>query len=743
MKKYLLVVVLFLVLTSCGDSLDNSKASLSSSKDKNKSIESLKKFIADGKKQGYFPSRILKKSLSGAIKLQDVNINFRNVIDWVDDLRCPQHEDQIIFALYPENQSVECGFGDTVTLLGPGNDWLDDGWGNDIVYPGAGDDTIDLGHGNDIVIFDKNWGHDTLEIQSKKVDKSKLLNYKGDYPWEFTSFIIFGKGISREEIVWKGNQLVNIKTGDTITLNTKDINILFASAPVSFKKDQMYVPKYQEPELVKLEELNAESVFVKNNTAYYAKGDYGLYIVDLTRLKKPTILSKTVLQGRAMSVQINNDIAYVSQNDSGMSGKHGFVSIIDIKILREPKILSTISFGGGVNNVAVTDKYLYIPESNVRLEDSKLHIYNIKNPSKPKHISTTKMKHYTRYIAYKDETLYLSRRARGIQVYDVRNPKKPKMTSEYGFGGKWVRSIKVHDNKIIVNQHDNKFDVLEPAKGKKLYYWCEVTTPTISKDSISIGVDSIWIRDNYVFRAEGSDGVTITDISKRDNSKTIATIPFKNKWISSVFVIKNTLVAFNERDGSSLYNLDTIFPEHKVEEPSPVIIKKIKMDAQRKKNQYQSLSEDQLQTLLYDAASNDNAEHVADLCTKGARPNMKGHLTHTPIEISAMGGSLNSLKALLRCSKTPPTTKSMIRAALNGEFEAMKLLEQYGGNIGQTDEDGCTTLHYLAQDGTLDMVKYLIEKGVPVNAKCRGGETALKWAQYGKNEAVIEYLKGL
>jgi hypothetical protein len=117
-----------------------------------------------------------------------------------------------------------------------------------------------------------------------------------------------------------------------------------------------------------------------------------------------------------------------------------------------------------VHNVAVTDKYLYVPESNLQKRESKLHIYDISKPHKPERLSTTILENYTQYIAYLDETLYLSRRSSGIQVYDVRNPKKPKMTTEYGLGKPSVRSIKIGDNKIVVNQDDNNFIVLGPAK---------------------------------------------------------------------------------------------------------------------------------------------------------------------------------------------------------------------------------------------------------------------------------------
>jgi len=62
-------------------------------------------------------------------------------------------------------------------------------------------------------------------------------------------------------------------------------------------------------------------------------------------------------------------------------------------------------------------------------------------------------------------------------------------------------------------------------------------------------------------------------------------------------------------------------------------------------------------------------------------------------------------------------------------------------DVNQPDSDGCTPLHYLAQDGSVEIVRYLIEHGAAINATCRGRETPLKWAHYGSNQPIIDELK--
>jgi hypothetical protein len=701
-------------------------------------IDGLKSFIANGKKRGYFPTHVVSSDPTGPDKLQEINIDFRTVIDWKGDARCPDHTDQVILARFPENQSVECGFGDTAVLLGTGNDWVDDAWGNDIIVPGKGDDTIDAGSGSDIIIFEKGWGHDSINIHSEKVDTNKLIGYRGEYPWKFSSFIIFAYGIERDHIVWKEGQLVNIKTGDSIAINTQNINILFAEDPTGSAMDFSYVATSKEPEPVRLEDINAESVFIQGNTAYYANGNEGLYVLDLKRIDHPLLLSKTVLPGRAMAVQLNGDIAYVAQGDRWLEDKRGWVSILDMTNLQNPQIIKTLSFGSSVYDIAIGDDLLFVPETSLPKRESTLHIFDIETPKSAKRLSRTPLEQFTQYVALLDKTLYLSRRLNGIQLFDVKNPKKPQKVNEYKVGKHTARSIKTHENKVVINQTDNHFTVLGVVPGNRLSLFCRVKTPESKHYQDAAGVDSIWLRDNYVFRGEGENGVSVTDISDPENCRVLDSIAMDIEWASTIYIINNNLVAFTDRKGAAYADLNEMFPEYTADrEPEEEIASEI--ERPKKKVHY---SQDQLQKLLYEAATDDDAEDVRELCQQGAKPDLQGHLPHSPIALSAMTGRTKALRALLECPGRP-TAKAMITAALQERFEAMKILEEYGGDIGQTDEDGCTTLHYLAQDGTLEMIQYLVKKGVPVHATCRGGETALKWAHYGKNTPVIEYLESL
>ncbi len=691
------------------------------------SIDSLKAFIKDGQKNNYFPKTILLDTFRQKNKLTQVDIDFRTVIHWDINSRCPDHEDEIILALGNKNHSIVCNAGDTAGILGTGDNWVDDATGNDIYYPGKGNDTIDAGSGNDILIFDSHWGHDKVILRSHKVNRDSILGYDGSYPWEYSDFIIFGKEVKREDIVWQGKKLYHLTTGDSIELNTKEVNILFASDP---ENNMLDVPTQ---ELISLEDLKSESIFVKDNYLYLAKGNEGFYIVDVKDPSNPVVISKLILPGRARDVSVENNIAYIAQADYYLEGKKGWVSIVDIKDKTSPKLLKTLKFGSAIHSLAVNESVLYIPDTHGRKEDKRaLHIYDVSKPAEPRLISTTKQKNFMRMMVYLDKKLYFSDDRR-LKILDVSNPKVPKIVTNTPLHNQKVYSIRVKDDFLVYTHHDHGMSVYHLEKDHTLQNICELKTVKKSKLHEFIHRNTLVIEDDLIYRAEGPKGVSVSSISE---CKVVNVLPSETKpWTTALIKIDNKLVSFTTGNRGKVYDLkeDMIHIEQQL---SPVKKKTSNIVVTTK------LSNDQLQTLLYKTVMKNDPKEVKRLCGLGANPNVSGHERYTPVEIAARTGKVWALEALLECGGKA-TKKSMFLAALTEQNEAMKVLEKYGVPVTVRDKDGCTTLHFIAQDGSLDMVKYLIEKGVPYNATCRNLESPLTWANYGNNCNVIEYLDSL
>ena len=90
---------------------------------------------------------------------------------------------------------------------------------------------------------------------------------------------------------------------------------------------------------------------------------------------------------------------------------------------------------------------------------------------------------------------------------------------------------------------------------------------------------------------------------------------------------------------------------------------------------------------------------------------------------------------------------SFVLAALNGKAEAVSRAIGYGVDINKPSYhlySHGTPLHHAVWSGSLDTVKVLIHAGADLNAKDTAWNgTPLGWAEYGKREEVVKYLKAI
>ena len=693
------------------------------------SIEKLKSFMDEGQRKGYFPKTLLLPTFTGPKKLREVDLAFRTVIQWNNSSKCPSHEDEIILALGSESHSIVCNAGNTAGILGPGDDWVDDATGNDIYYPGRGNDIVDVGSGNDILIFDLHWGQDKVKIRSEEVDTRSILGYDGSYPWKYSDFIIFGKEVKREDIVWDGNSLYHLKTGDSIVLNTKKINILFASDP---RSESVPVPIRKR---MALEDIKSESLFRKGKILYLAKGNEGLHIIDVQDPENAVVLSKLVLPGRAMDVVVEGNIAYVAQGDFYLSGKRGWVSIIDVKDKKVPKLLKTLKFGNSIRSIAVGNNRLYISDTHFSSTKRRtLHIYDTSNPSMPTLLSSTKLYYFMRQMVYFDHTLYFISNHQRLKVMDVSDPLHIRLVKESPLFGQAVFSVAIKGDLFVYTQKEHIIKMFRLQKNHHPKAICVLETMQIEKQRYPYGQrNTLVIEDGLVYSSENTYGISVSSIK---SCKVLNILPVWNiQRVNALVKLDHTLVSFKTNEKGRIYPLQ----KDMIHEKMPVYSARRTSAAPKASS---TLSQDQLQTLLYKASTRENVTEIKRLCALGANPNENGHERYTPVEIASRLGRTKALKVLLECGGKA-TQKCMFLAALTEKEEAMKILEKHGVPVTVRDKRKNTTLHYIAQDGRLTMVQYLVKQGVSYDVVNKKGESPLTWANYGANCAVIDYLESL
>jgi ankyrin repeat protein len=131
---------------------------------------------------------------------------------------------------------------------------------------------------------------------------------------------------------------------------------------------------------------------------------------------------------------------------------------------------------------------------------------------------------------------------------------------------------------------------------------------------------------------------------------------------------------------------------------------------------------------------------VKQLVEKGANPNLETNgdtpytmalccgLTEIESYLREHGGNVNAYPALLHW------------VAEQGDLEMAKALFERGASVNLEGEAGKTPLHSAAAKGKAEMVKFLIEKGANVEAKDREGMTALHLAQQEGHKDVVPLL---
>jgi ankyrin repeat protein len=80
-------------------------------------------------------------------------------------------------------------------------------------------------------------------------------------------------------------------------------------------------------------------------------------------------------------------------------------------------------------------------------------------------------------------------------------------------------------------------------------------------------------------------------------------------------------------------------------------------------------------------------------------------------------------------------------AAARGDMAAIQqLLQQDPGLVQSKDDRDCTSLHFAADSGRLEVVELLLERGAEIEAKDADGDTPLMWAAYAGRANVAERL---
>lgn len=169
------------------------------------------------------------------------------------------------------------------------------------------------------------------------------------------------------------------------------------------------------------------------------------------------------------------------------------------------------------------------------------------------------------------------------------------------------------------------------------------------------------------------------------------------------------------------------------------------------KGAYVNVRDNEGVTPLHDAARGWSGETISLLISQGADMESKTDKGNTPVHYAAYFGKLDNLRALINGGASATTKGSVSANALHkaidnndvSETTAVQIIDfllDKGVAINDKDERGFTSLYYAAYKGYEDIARLLITRGAGINEKAYDGWTALHTACKNKRTGMVKLL---
>jgi len=234
------------------------------------------------------------------------------------------------------------------------------------------------------------------------------------------------------------------------------------------------------------------SVCVNNNYAYVANND-GIAIFDVHQPEHPQKIGR-LPAGVTFGICVKNDAAYIS-------AKGGLV-VSDVSDPANPKIINEYTTDKETHRVQVDGSFAYIA-ANEGLEI--LDVDDPENITSAAHFSAGRAKG----IAVSGGIAYLACHGSGVEVIDVTDPFSPKkVTSIAGTKGAW--DVHIHGEYLYVGRH---------GAGIAIFNLSDKKSPRLIgsfRDDDGGEAQGVWGDGRYLYVADNY-GVEVLDISDPGN----------------------------------------------------------------------------------------------------------------------------------------------------------------------------------------------------------------------------------
>ncbi|OHD64011.1 MAG: hypothetical protein A2096_01765 [Spirochaetes bacterium GWF1_41_5] len=328
----------------------------------------------------------------------------------------------------------------------------------------------------------------------------------------------------------------------------------------------------------------SQHVAVKNNFAYVGCiGDRKIAVVDCTNPRKPLVLKTISANGYPYGVSVSGNYLYVSTGHHTAGKKevkegspeygagHG-MEIYDISKSADPVKISEIKtprfFVDGPDRwaVKVSGSYAFLADGL-----NGVFVINISNPAKPFFTGRCKTPGYAFDLDVGNDYLYVAGHTKSLQIVEAKNLAKAPVIEK--------GNPPVIPEKAKTDDRSGKFRIYNP--GAKIYAAAvKENTAYIAAGSDGIYITEIWpvvreikncdvkgfardaaIYKKYLYVAEFKSGLSIWDISERDNLKPV--FEYKCRDIMKIAAVFDNYIALSV-GAAGMELLDISIPENPV-----------------------------------------------------------------------------------------------------------------------------------------------------------------------------------
>lgn len=226
----------------------------------------------------------------------------------------------------------------------------------------------------------------------------------------------------------------------------------------------------------------------------------------------PTALSFVDLPARAYGVHVNQDLAYVADNEEGLQ-------IVNVANRHVPSIIGAFPTAGLVKNVKLRGRHLYLAEgAGGGTIGPRLEAVDVSDPTNPTSIGEVMLPGNGRDVVFAGPLAYVAMGDGGMQIIDISTPSALRLLGQVDPGD--------HAFGIAVDPVRRLAVVADGIEGLQVIDISNASQPVVLSNCEILGESrKVVLQGTLAFVADASAGLSVVDLSNPLSPLLLGSIP--------------------------------------------------------------------------------------------------------------------------------------------------------------------------------------------------------------------------